>query len=542
MTHEGYQQPQKQRAREAAFSHAVTSLTCERAQSCCVRQGYVREVRDALLAQGRHDLAFAEMLDDGYIAAWERFHASHVGTRSPADLTVCYLCGPEPLNDFDVLVNLGIHPHNIWAFEFDPGSYQAALAAVRTSRFPHLKVTKGKIEQFFENTPKTFDIIYIDACGPIPSAQHHTLRMISTLLRSQRLASPGALVTNFACPDLGNQALADRYAFLVAAYLYPKMYIEPEACGSDSENLYALVEHGYSFAEAGPEVPEDCSFLSQVSGNLPAYYSHFITRLIFDLAVTIVPWIRLTAAREFDRELFRYPATHARFCRAVKAFGGDGRAPYPHWTGRVREEPTAYPLQWTFLALDGRLSPLPADFTPFRRSWESELTGSTRSGDIAARTAIERSEILRVREAFHSDRLRSALARFRPPHFLYQFCDYPSLWLAFDAVTGQLSYPTHYVVDRVRRWSYRAKATDMFLDALVFDECRYLYEWLPTVDLLAEGLDDIRQQLCYRFALDGLGKHLHWYHQNSCFAGTTVISVTNPRFRDHVLAPRERIT
>jgi hypothetical protein len=72
---------------------------------------------------------------------------------------VCYLCGPEPLNDFDVLVNLGIHPHNIWAFESEPRYYQAALAAVRTSRFPHLKVTKGKIEQFFENIPKTFDII-----------------------------------------------------------------------------------------------------------------------------------------------------------------------------------------------------------------------------------------------------------------------------------------------------------------------------------------------------------------------------------------------
>lgn len=542
MTPMSYQQPQKQRVREEAFAHAVASLTGDRARSCCVRQSYVREVRDALLGRGGHDRTFAEMLNDSYIAGWERFHAAYIGTRRPADLTVCYLCGPEPLNDFDALVNLGIHPHNIWAFEADPRSYQEALDAVRTSRFPHLKVTKGKIEQFFENIPKTFDIIYIDACGPIPSAQQHTLRMITTLLRYQRLASPGVLITNFACPDLGNQALVDHYAFLVAAYLYPKMYIEPEACGPDSENLYALVEQGYSFAEPDPEVPEYRSFLDRVGAKLPIYYSHFITRLIFDLAVTIVPWVRLTAASAFDSALFRYNAAHPRFDRAVRAFSGDGRAPYSGWTGRVRAEPSAYPLQWTFLALDGRLSRLPADFPGFRQSWENELTGSTRRGDVSARVAIKRGEILRDCERFYKEGLRRALARFRPPYFLYQFCDYPSPWLAFDSVIGQLSYPMHYVVDRVRRWSYRAKATDMFLDALVFDECRYLYEWLPTVDLLAEGLDDIRQQLCYRFALDGLGKHLHWYHQDSCFAGTAVITVAEPRFRDHILAPRERIT
>src|SRR5258708_7218002 len=60
---------------------------------------------------------------------------------------------------------------------------------------PQRMLHERKIEQFFEHTPKTFDIVYIDACGPLPSADQHTLRMISTLLRHQRLASPKGSAT-----------------------------------------------------------------------------------------------------------------------------------------------------------------------------------------------------------------------------------------------------------------------------------------------------------------------------------------------------------
>jgi hypothetical protein len=99
----------------------------------------------------------------------------------------------------------------------------------------------------------------------------------------------------------------------------------------------------------------------------------------------------------------------------------------------------------------------------------------------------------------------------------------------------------HYVVDGVRRWRYQARLTAMYLDVIPFDECRYLYEWLPTVDLLEHGLDDSPHQLCYRFALDGLGKHLHHYQYHSSFAGTAVVPFSVPGFEPKVLQPRETI-
>lgn len=52
-----------------------------------------------------------------------------MGTKKPEDLVVCYLSGPEPNNDFQELINLGILPHNIWAFESDNQVYKKAIAA-----------------------------------------------------------------------------------------------------------------------------------------------------------------------------------------------------------------------------------------------------------------------------------------------------------------------------------------------------------------------------------------------------------------------------
>jgi hypothetical protein len=42
----------------------------------------------------------------------------------------------------------------------------------------------------------------------------------------------------------------------------------------------------------------------------------------------------------------------------------------------------------------------------------------------------------------------------------------------------------------------------MFVDVFAFDECRYVYDWLPTLDLVSD---------VFRFALDGLSSQYRWY-------------------------------
>ncbi len=547
MERDTYTQPEKEKARRAALGHAVAMLTTGREAACCVRRDYVRAVRAQVASRGGPEAQIARELDDDTLVAWEGLHASCVGARRAQDLAVCYLCGPEPGNDFRVFVELGVLPQNIWAFESDKATYETAVRAVRESRFPYLKVHRGSIDQFLVQTPKKFDIIYIDACGAFPSKDQGTLRTLATLFRHHRLASPGVLVTTFAAPDRTNATLTEHHAFLIAASLYPKAYLECLDATTEADNTYLLTEQGLSFdlaeeAEFGP------GFLQQVRSDLHGYYGQYVTRQIFDLAVTVVPWTRLAHSDYFAQ--FFVSHRDERFRKALRQFRGEEQLPPidedsdeddEPFVLPVRDEPNDHPFLWTLLALDGRSDSLPDRFAAFRDSWLRDLAGLPTANPVAVREAIERVELLRAEPQLHGERLARALRGFEQYGRMPAFCDLPSRYLAFDSVVNQLAYPMHYVVDGVRRWRYQARATPMYLDVIPFDECRYLYEWLPTVDLLADGMEDLAHQLCYRFALDGLGKHLHYYHYFSSFAGTAVVPFSVPGFEPKALRPREAI-
>jgi protein-L-isoaspartate O-methyltransferase len=87
---------------------------------------------------------------------------------------VLYLCGPEPRNDLEVLLRLGVDPQNVWAIESDKILYDAAVKQLVEDEF-YIRVHHGSLETFFEITNEIFDIVYIDACGPLPSGRPSTL-------------------------------------------------------------------------------------------------------------------------------------------------------------------------------------------------------------------------------------------------------------------------------------------------------------------------------------------------------------------------------
>ena len=80
----------------------------------------------------------------------------------------------------------------------------------------------------------------------------------------------------------------------------------------------------------------------------------------------------------------------------------------------------------------------------------------------------------------------------------------------------------------------------MFMDMLILDECRYLYDWMPTVDMFSEAIKDAERQLAYRFALDGVAKHRRWYNPEYFF-GTAVVDQFTAGFDAKTLSPREII-
>jgi len=74
------------------------------------------------------------------IDLWEALWESHVGQKRPGNLSVAYLAGPNPLNDFRELVRNGVHPYSIWAFESESGLFNAALREIKASEFPLRKI------------------------------------------------------------------------------------------------------------------------------------------------------------------------------------------------------------------------------------------------------------------------------------------------------------------------------------------------------------------------------------------------------------------
>lgn len=72
---------------------------------------------------------------------------------------VCFLSGPEPDNDFQELINLGILPQNIWGFESNNQVYKKAIATYEPGEYPQPRILKQNIETFFNRPPKNL-ILY----------------------------------------------------------------------------------------------------------------------------------------------------------------------------------------------------------------------------------------------------------------------------------------------------------------------------------------------------------------------------------------------
>lgn len=286
MSDRGYKQYTKNFVRHSVIKYAVSMLTTQRQNATCVHRDYVREVYDYFTKtedESRNKLE-ALRIHHRYILDWEHLHDSFCQPKSPEELSICYLCGPEPNNDFDEFVALGVLPQNIWAFEADKKTYEKALSVYETETYRQPRIIKQNIETFFQQTPKKFDIIYIDACGSIPSSQH-ALRCISTIFQFHRLVSPGIVISNFAAPDD-----KDDYVPLLGQYFYSKK------------------NSPYSFSAEGElDSPEYLELLQQIACNFSLYYGDFISFVLRD----IIMHVRRIAA-EYGGVIFRAQDTRMK--------------------------------------------------------------------------------------------------------------------------------------------------------------------------------------------------------------------------------------
>lgn len=530
-----YSEPQKLLARQQVIKSAIGALTTDRTQATLCRRTYVREVRDTLVDRGGHDAAAARQLTNETIDRWEAFYDSIAQTRDAKNLKVAYLCGPAPENDLHVFCAAGILPENIWAFESDADTHNQAVASALASEFPFIKIINGGIDTFLEASPMRFDIVYLDFCGPLPSRnkKQKTLLAITRVLARHALNSPGALITNVSLPtDAGDTAGRVLLAKLVACYLYPKEFLE----GDDDTTPEGPIAQGYDFDE----------WLAIVSADLDNYYGQFVTRVLMDHASFISPYNSFPKQSRFYTNFFNMiPETESKalvesafhFSEDVMGVDGD-----------IIVDAGMYSILWSFAALDKRTNAKDdnypqwvnhdPEFAAFAETFLSQLRTDGNKDKLVANTCELTFSMLanRTPPAFLADPLRKVVDEHDVQSY-YQFCDLVLAHQVVELLFRQIAVPYHVNVGMTRRWRYQAKATPMYMDMTILDECRYLYDWMPTTEMVSAGFSNIERQLSYRFALDGVAKHRRWYN-NEYFFGTAVIDQFTEPFDAKVLEPR----
>ncbi len=294
-----YRQETKCYVRHMVIRKAVEMLTVGRSNSCCVRNSYVRDLFDYFSHLSEtHDQEETLKIDPGYIREWEHMHSNAVGYKRPDELSVCYLSGPEPENDFKEFVAMGVLPQNIWAFECERNTYLQALASVDGSTYMQPKIIKVSIERFFESSPKIFDIVYIDACAALISDQH-ALRCVSSLFQNHRLNSPGVLITNFACFDSDSLLDKTQYVDLISRYRF--LHINRNAC---LQNDHGKIRFGDEFEATRKQVEE----------NLETEYGDFVTAMVCNAASITIPSLRFCNSNYLQTLSLTQPRPNKRYC------------------------------------------------------------------------------------------------------------------------------------------------------------------------------------------------------------------------------------
>ncbi|WP_282028453.1 class I SAM-dependent methyltransferase [Paracoccus marcusii] len=539
-----YKQPTKNSARILSLAHAVTLLTVRRDEAAVVPANYVAKVKAALLASDvLGDAEAAAACEQSDISSWQDFRASSVGTRTAAELTVAYLAGPEPSNDLLALVALGLRPENIWAFEIDPQAIATGMEDLKALGLRGVKFVPVSMDDYLIGTPRRFDIIYFDACGPLPSDKQKTIRLIVDIFKYGALAPLGVLISNFSRPDISKPNTLNDYASLVASYLFPKGFVEAEGSMIEGPPVY-----GYKLRN--PTNSGEC-FLSKVEADFDGHYGAFITRQIMDIAEIVAPTVRLTSSKLhkvlFDEDLEKAATRGRRFARFNPALSGAdeedaveqvfgakfeadeviGHAPEAEievgdlvtdveTDGDAIVDPSFFSLVWTLAALgfyeiDENFDVPSTSVKNFARAWKNQLYGSPAGGG-----AIE--DLIAAFYAWRHDKslwspAMKAIGSFPYREAMPFLCDIPSEELGFYPAFAQLAYPTHPNVREARRWRYVAegKTTPMFLDVIAFDECRYVYDWLSAMHLVTNDWLDRSAQLTFRFALDAIVKERRWF-------------------------------
>ena len=545
-----YNQESMRESRSKLIEHAVRCLTTERSTSVCVKRDHVARVWQQLRESGKANEYFTEKERheiETEIGQWELFHESEVQTKMPSDLRVCYLGGGNLTNAIEVLVANGVLCQNVWAIVENSKTLKKAWNGIENSPLRNVKVFKGDILSFLKDFPDQFDIIYLDACGSLPSAKQNTLKIVGYVFLHNKLTSPGALITNFSFPlhntkqenSASSQHLDEEREmihFLVKEYMKNRLCNVMNGDNSSENNAEYLskrtYEENYGDYVSYQIIDSACLFIpaqrmlsserKYLWGQVFNEKKHFLQAINSHSSANVEGTTNGT-----DEEIAKKTRNHELMAALIKL--------------KVNEKSTKEECKQELMA---SLKELKVDeevhssnnlFSNLKRMAETFLEKSNNSFCKAWVTEIFpdwKSEPSLKKEKIPTMLLTPLLCSspihiiyFSNVNFVFKFLDplfnaveenFPSCGdvATFEQATclvggllyGQVTYPSFPVMDKLFRLRYTAEKRQMFADVFVFDKCRYLYELLPNVNCVC--IDDPKQQIVFRMVVDGLRKHL----------------------------------
>lgn len=501
---ETYNQDIKKESRSTLIKKAIESLTHKRHDSFLVSKERFEKIIEHFkslffhyITEFDHRNAFSWLLH-GKKISWLEFYESHCSKKKPSDLKVLYLSGPEPLNDIEIFLDNGISIHNIWAVEAEKNAYNSALEKLKSANLP-IKLHKGTLKDFFEYSNHEFDIVYLDACTPIFSQVHNPLDTLKQIFINRRLTGLSVLITNFAEPKE-----QEKWGEIMSSWFATK----------DEESV---PQEDFSFEQLSRLDPPKYS--NYISKNTHAYYDLFLTQFISTFASEMMPMWQAFSFNSVQNNFLLNEQKLIPILDKIRNHDFDGTSyetlikSTPHYLLSI----DGYPLlNWARLALESKAS------APLERFLKDKR------GRMSLEDALYIGSLLKCFEESDSG-FRTFILDVCSPDFqnilkkldffdrsLRLTCDVPMKNLIIELFIGLYGFPYIANVNESFSLKYKAKETWMFSNVFVFDQCRYLFDFAPSLDLFETFFERIENQFVVRACIDTIHRN-HFVLNNKLF-------------------------
>jgi len=532
---ETYKQNCKQRIRKEALRYAIRALTTERLFSTIAAPTQILNIANAVEREFLEtNIMFG--LKDETIKRWEKFYKANVGAKKRFELKIAYLCGPEPENDLEIMLQNGVIAENIWAFESNSRCFENAKYQILLSKYPYLKIVKRDIKAFFQTTNIVFDIIYLDFCSTLLQ----NVDVLTTLFDCHVLSPLGVLITNFSFSDKKEDVQTyNKTQSFVSNYLYYKGFIEaeyrqfgdmvegPMSQGFSCPECNEICRTGVYSGDAPEEMQEFCNpFSSTVKKKTAEYYGQCITRFLMDLPSSIIPSQRLFINSDTLKNIFgKRSSLQACFEKFIKEFykPDDSNISVENLCGFLVDDDN-----WTGKTMYDLYMNYGGTFNDFLQqinisNKKNEINNMIKNLLLFELLIYKNADGVGEHETSFGDFCKNWRNVIKTE---YSFCDVFLFHQILEVLLAQIVVPYYCNVGKTKRWTYRAKQHKMFTDLFIYDQARYIFDWLPTPEMISNLNFDLQIELSIRYLLDAFSKN-NFYFLSHLFCGCNVVQRTD---------------